>query len=251
VALKDRARISVGGTKLSNGTWSDEGGSCYFAAFTSTATATILPIRIVPLGTGGSYEGDANPQPSSPIQRLQGAYVALVSGTAMAAQTTLDFGVVVYRNFGTLATQITNAGGALTSLSVTALTTSMPSGQTFTLTNAAGTVQTWTTSAAVLQGATSIPVNSQTPTGTNAVGNVISGIVGNGNTFGWLHAVGTPALAVNTSVLLPASVNTVMDTTSDSYGPFLLEYPGDIECLYVTSAGSISVSAGMITTLVA
>jgi hypothetical protein len=246
MAQKLRVLIAAGGAKLNESGWEDAGRPLNFAAFTSTATATILGIRVVPINTG-IYE---NLAAGDTINRLQGAQLSIVSLTYMAAQTTQDAGVGVMRSFGTLATQITNAGGALTSLNVTALNTALPSGQVLNLTNAAGTLQTWTLTAAAAKGATTLAVSSQTPTGTNAVGNSFVGLVGNMIAFGWLHAVGSPVFLPYLSYSLPAvAANTALNTTGDPYGPYLPEYPGDVEVFYAASAGSISWSAGVISTL--
>jgi hypothetical protein len=246
MAQKRRTLIAAGGANLNESGWDDVGEQLNFAAFTSTSTATILGIRVVPLNTSTL----ANLAVGESIQRLQGAQLSIVSLTYMAAQTTQDAGVGVFRSFGTLATQITNAGGALTSLNVTALNTALPSGQVLNLTNAAGTLQTWTLSAAAARGATTLAVNSQTPTGTNAVGNSFVGLVGNMIAFGWLHAVGSPVFLPYLPYSLPAvAANTALNTTGDPYGPFLLELPGDVEVFYAASAGSISWSAGVIQTM--
>jgi hypothetical protein len=246
MAQKIRSLQAAGGAKLNESGWHDFGENLSFAAFTSTSTATILGIRVVPLNTG-IYEGLA---PGDTIGRLQGALLSIVSLTYMAAQTTQDAGVGVFRSFATLATQITNAGGALTSLNVSPLNTALPSGQVLNLTNAAGTLQTWTLSAAAVKGATTIAVNSQTPTGTNAVGNSFVGLVGNSIAFGWLHAVGSPVFLPYLSYSLPAVLtNTALNTVGDPYGPYLPEQPGDTEVFYAASAGSISWSAGAITTM--
>lgn len=250
MAQKRRSLISVGGANLNESGWDDNGENLNFAAFTSTSTATILGIRVVPQDTSSSATGGDYLAAGTPINRLQGAQLSIVSLTYMAAQTTQDAGVGVMRVFGTLATQITNAGGALTSLNVTPLNTALPSGQVLNLTNAAGTLQTWTLTAAAAKGATTLAVSSQTPTGTNAVGNSFVGLVGNMIAFGWLHAVGSPVFLPYLSYSLPAvAANTALNTTGDPYGPYLPEYPGDVEVLYVTSAGSISWSAGVITTM--
>lgn len=250
MAQKVRSAASYGGPNLSDGMWMEMGEYQQLAAFTSTSTPTIQAFKIVPQDTS-SLDGLPGLTVGSSIYRLQGGQFCVVGATAMAAQTTLDLGIVVYRNFATLATQITNAGGALTSLSVSPVNTAMPSGQTFILTNAAGTAQTWTTSAAVAKGATSIPVTSTTPTGTNAVGNAIIGIVGNAIAFGWLHPTGTPAFACNQALLLPANAaNAALVTTGDPYGSYLPEIPGDVVATYATSAGSVSVAACLFSTMV-
>lgn len=253
---KIRTRIAVEGPDINNGAFTDNGETWIFASFTSTSTATVDPIQVISLDTSSF----ASVSSSSPIGRLQGAQVVISGATAQAAQSTLNFGLVVYHNFGTITAQYTNAGGAITAILVTALNAPMPSGQTFNLVNAAGTVQSWTTSAAVLKGATTIPVSSQTPTGTNAIGNAVIGTLGGagnaGIQFGWLAAgSGTPALYLNQAILLPA-INTNItagggNTAGDPYGAFQYVYQGDVICLYAESAGSVTVQSGLITTLIA
>lgn len=241
MSRKVRTAQSVEGPTLTDSTWIDMGDYVTIPTFTSTSTATTTVVTIIPQGTS-SYD---NLAAGTPISRLQGGQVAIYGATAMAAQSTLNLGWVVYRNFGTLATQITNAGGALTSLSVTALNSPMPSGQTFTLVNAAGTAQTWTTSAAVVRGATSIPVTSQTPTGTNAVGNAIVGQLGNGILFGWLAATGTPAFYLNQATTMPAVNANITagggNLLGDPVGAFAYLMPGDITAVTAFSVGSVTV----------
>jgi hypothetical protein len=256
MARKLRTGISVEGVTLTQSCWFDNGENFVFASLTSTSTATIDPLQIAPIATS-AVDSKSD---SSPIWRLQGAQIIFTGATAMVAQTTLNLGVVIYHTFGTLATQITNAGGAITSLTTTALTAPMPSGQTFTLVNAAGTVQTWTTSAAVLKGATTIPVTSTTPTGTNAVGNPLVGFLGGAATagiqFGWLASgSGTPALYLNSPTVLPAINANILagggNTAGDPYGAFAYVYPGDLICLFASSAGSVTVQSGILSLLVA
>lgn len=245
---KLRELISISGADIGEGSWLDVGDYTSFASFTSTSTATLFYVSIVPQPTSSIDR----PNLFLPIGRLQGGQVAIMGATAMAAQTTLNFGWLVYHTFGTLGTQITNAGGALTSLNVAApgINASMPSGQTFQLTNAAGTVQTWTTSAAVASGALSIPVNSQTPTGTNAVGNAFNGVLGNGIACGWVSGLaGTPAMPVNGSITMPmiaTATNTlVVPVGADPFGPYLPLWAGDVIALEGFSAGSVTVQAGI------
>lgn len=250
---KVRTAQAVEGPDITQSTWIDMGDVTTFATFTSTSTATITPVTAIMQPTSG-YDYLA---PGTPISRLQGGQVVITGSTAMAAQSTLNLGWVVYRNFGTLGTQITNAGGALTSLTIAApgVNTAMPSGQTFTLVNAAGTVQTWTTSAAVVRGALTIAVTSQTPTGTNAVGNALVGQVGNGILFGWLAATGTPAFYLNQATSMPAINANITagggNTLGDPFGPFVYLYPGDVPSLSTFSAGSVTVQAGLASYLAA
>ena len=257
---KVRSAASYGGPNLSDSMWMDNGETCYFASFTSTATPTYIPISITPLDTS-AIDNLPGLTVGAAIMRLQGAQFVPVSQTAMAAQTTLNLGIVVFREFAELSAQIAAAGGALTSLPVTPLLSAMPSGQAFTITNATPTLQTWVTSAAVLPGATSIPVNSQTPSATFPAGLGLLGTVGGGAAatpsilFGYSSGgSGTPAFASYDSQPLPA-INANITAgggfvTGDPNGPYVPMQPGDISCLCAYSAGSITVSAGAASTLV-
>jgi hypothetical protein len=251
--------ISIAGPKLNDSAWDDFGENLNFAAFTNGTTATILPISVLPQST---LAGETIPFGEG-IARLLGGQIAfLAAGTSggVAASTISRLGIVVYRSFGTLSTQITNAGGALTSLAVSGgVNTALPSGQTFTLSTAAGaTPQVYTTSAAVAKGALSIPVNSITPSATYAVGTPLPGIVGNAIAFGWQStadgATGTPAFRQNGSATLPAmsaTANPALNTTGDPYGSYLLLYPGDVTALFaVTDSSTFSVPAGVLTTMI-
>jgi hypothetical protein len=254
--FKLRAAIATGGPNLNDSAYWRLGGDLSFAAFTNTSTATIKPITIIDLltsstasGGGGSTTGGLGVG----VGRLQGGQIAfMAAGTSggVGALSSSTLGIAVYRNFCTLATQITAAGGPLTSLSVTAVNTVLPSGQTFTLTTAAGgTPQVWTTSAAVAVGATSIPVNSATPSATYAVGTECVGQVGSNLAFGWLNSgSGLPAFPQNGAISLPAiTANTLLNTAADPYGPYLTLYPSDVMALYAVSSGSDSIPAGILT----
>jgi hypothetical protein len=260
MAQKLRSAVSIGGPNLSDSMFVDNGETALFASFSSTATVTYTPISITPQDTSPV---DTLPglTVGSRIMRLQGAQFAVVSGTGMAAQTTLNLGIVVIRTFCTLSAQIANAGGAITSLPVTAVASPIPSGASLTITNATPTLQTWVTTAAVLPGATSIPVTSQTPSATFPAGLGIMGFAGGGSVtapvilFGYSSgASGTPAFAAYSVNQLPAiSANIIASsstTTGDPYGPFVGMIPGDISCLATWSAGSITVSAGAASILV-
>src|ERR1700689_988075 len=120
---KIRSLQAAGGANLNESGWMDQGDFYVFASFTSTSTATIYPFQVVTQDTStfdylsGSF-----------INRLQGGQILFTGATAMVAQSTLNLGLVVYRSFGVLSTQITNGGGALTSLAVAAgINTAMPS----------------------------------------------------------------------------------------------------------------------------
>jgi len=230
MAIRLRAAQSNGGPALTDSTWFDAGESLPFAAISATTTLQIFPINIVPQSTSSQVSGGDSLPFSTPIQRLMGAQItfpAVGTSGGTAASSTTNLGVAVYRSFGKLAAQITNAGGALTSLSVAApgVNTALPSGQTFMISVAAGgTSQSWTTTAAVAVGATTIPVSSQTPSSTYAKGQPLVGVVGNNIAFGWLSSgSGTPAFAMNASTVLPAiTANTALNQTADPYGSYLL-----------------------------
>ncbi len=257
MAGKHRLLISTNGPKLQDSAWSDFGESFTFAAFTNSTTESVIPVMIVPQVTTSETLGA-----SDAIWRILGGQIAFMhatTGGGLAASTISRLGLAAYRSFGTLSTQITAAGGALTSLAVAGgVNTALPSGQTFTVTTAAGaTPQVWTTSAAVAVGAVSIPVNSATPSATYAVSTPLVGQVGNAIAFGWLStsdgASGTPAFRQNKSVSLPAmtaTANPALNTTGDLFGPFLPSYPGDVICLYgVTDSSTLSVPTGIISVM--
>lgn len=260
MAQKIRSAGSIGGPNLSDSMFVDNGETNYFASFTSTSTPTFYPIGITPQDTSPI---DTLPglTVGSRIMRLQGGQFAVISGTGMAAQTTLNLGLVVVRTFCTLSAQIAAAGGALTSLPVTAVVSPIPSGASLTITNATPTLQTWVTTAAVLPGATSIPVTSQTPSATFPSGLGLMGFVGGGSAtapsilYGYSSGgSGTPAFPAYGFIQLPGiSANIVAGsstTTGDPYGAFTGLIPGDVSCFAAWSAGSVTVSAGAASTLV-
>jgi hypothetical protein len=262
MAIKHRSIIAQGGPDLNQSGWWDMGEALSFAAFSNSTTATILPIAITAFNTTSSATGVETLPFNAGIYRLQGAQLAfMAAGTAggLAASSISTLGIAVYRAFGELNAQITNAGGALTSLAIAApgVNTAMPSGQTFTLTTAAGaTPQVWTTSAAVAVGALTIPVTSTTPSATYAAGTDLNGQVGNNILFGWLNGAGGGSMAFgqNESNPLPAITATFTaagaSTTGDPYGPYLVLMPGDIVALYgITSSSTFSVPAGIIATM--
>lgn len=261
MAQKVRSAASYGGPNLSDSMWLDNGETCYFASFSSTSTPTYLPISICPLDTSAI---DAVPglTVGSALYRLQGGQFAVVSQTGLAVQSTLNLGICVLREYCELSAQIAAAGGAITSLPVTAVLSPIPSGAVLNITNATPTLQTWTTTAAVSPGATSIPVTSQTPSATFPAGLGITGTVGGGATataptilFGWVSGgSGTPALQPYDSQPLPA-INANITAgggflTGDPFGGYVPLYPGDVTCLTAFSAGSITVSAGAASSLV-
>ena len=261
MGIRLRSAIANGGPALSDSTWIDFGTDMTFAAFTNSTTATITPITVIFQNLSSTVSGLDTVPFATPMYRLLGAQIVfMAAGTSggVAASTISRLGVAVYRSFGTLNAQITAAGGALTSLAVAApgVNTALPSGQTFTVTTAAGaTPQVWTTTAAVVVGATSIPVSSATPSATYAAGTPLVGIVGNANCFGWPSttdgATGTPAFRQNMPVRLPAysaTANTALNQTGDPAGPFLALYPGDALALFaITDSSTFSVPAGNLT----
>ena len=260
MGIKLRSGISIGGPSLNNGAWFDSGDSLGFAAFTNATTAQIFPINIVPQDTSSAISGQDSLGFGGAIGRLMGAQIAFpVIGTSggVAASSISTLGIAVYRSFGTLGAQIANAGGAITSLSVSApgVNTYLPSGQTFNLTVAAGgTSQVWTTSAIVYPGALTIPVTSTTPSSTYAKGQPMVGQVGNNICFGWLaSASGTPAFSQNASAIMPAmsaTNNPNLNQVADPYGPYLPWQPGDLVALYgITSSSTFSVPAGIVNTM--
>jgi hypothetical protein len=260
MSQKLRSAVSYGGPNLSDSMWTDNGETGYFAAITSTSTPTFIPISIVPQDTS-SIDNLPGLTVGASINRLQGGQYAVISGTGMAVQPTLNLGLVIVRKFCTLSAQLTNAGGAITSLPVTAVVSPIPSGASLTITNATPTLQTWVTTAAVLPGATAIPVTSQTPSATFPAGLGVDGFVGGGSAtapailFGWVvGGTGTPAFAAYQSYLLPAITANIVagstTSTGDPYGPFVPKLPGDITTFCAFSAGSITVSAGAASSLV-
>lgn len=260
MAQKERSASSYGGPNLSDSMWQDSGETCYFASFSSTSTPTYTPIGITPQDTS-TIDTLPGLTVGSSIMRLQGAQFVVVSQTGMAAATTLNLGIVVIRKFAALSAQIAAAGGALTALPVTPLLSAMPSGQAFVITNATPTLQTWVTTSAVSAGATSIPVTSQTPSATFPAGLFLAGTVGGGAAatpsilFGYSSGgTGTPALQPYASLQLPAiSANITAGggfATGDPYGPYVPLIPGDVCALIAYSAGSITVSAGAVSTMV-
>jgi len=259
MAARHRALQSVGGPHLNDSSWDDQGVSQMFAAISATTTLQIFPINIVPQDTSSQVSGGDSLAFSDSIQRLMGAQIAFPAvgtGGGTGASSTTNLGLAVYRSFGTLSANITNAGGALTSISVASpgVNTALPSGQTFMISVAAGgTSQSWTTTAAVAVGATTIPVSSQTPSSTYAKGQPLVGVVGNNIAFGWLSSgSGTPAFAMNASTVLPAiTANTALNQTADPYGSYLLLQPGDMLALYcIQGSSTFTVPTGIITTMV-
>lgn len=200
-----------------------------------------------------------------PIQRLNGAQITLAS--VLVPTTTLAIGIRVMRSIDTLGSQIAAAGGALTSIPLARpLSTALVSGATFVLTNAAaGTAQTWTTSAAVAAGSLSIPVTSQTPSATFTAGTKLVFQVGNMPAFGWSPAAppsgftgvgtsgtGTPTLPASGSVLLPAFSANAQVITPGNAGSYVVLFPGDdIELLLQTSSGTTAIPVGNVQPLIA
>jgi hypothetical protein len=236
--------------------WTDQGRNQRVAATTATTGGVNFLLHSIPLvdlyDAQGNSAGYSAPTSGRGLQRLNGCLIA--PETVLAAASTLDLSISVLRSFGTLGAQITNAGGAITALTVggSGINTPMPSGQTFVLTNAAGTSQTWTLSAAAALGATTLAVNSQTPTGTNAVGNALVGTVGNQAAFGWLTGgTGTPTLVPNLSLAMPALTGNLQLVAPAGGGIWLPLYPGDaIQLNEQTSTSTVAVPALAVTTLI-
>jgi hypothetical protein len=78
--------------------------------------------------------------------------------------------------------------------------------------------------------------------------------LGSATTFGWLASLtGTPTLTALVPVLAPAipvATNASVLTASNGTTRFVRLLPGDVITLVASSAGSISVPAGLITTLI-
>jgi hypothetical protein len=271
MATKLRAAMSVTGPDGGGG-WIDQGNSFNFPAISATKTMQNFPAEIAARVdtqlSGGIAQGDSL-VPSSgyagglqPIFRLNGAQVVMSALTAALANLTL--GVRVMRSIDFLGTGgLTAAMGALTSIPLGApLSTSMNSGGTFAVTNAAGTTQLWTTSAAVPAGALAIAVNSQTPNGTyiGGVANALSPYarltyqVGNAGAptttyapvFGWVApATGTPCFPASCSVVLPPITTNSAVVTPGVAGSYVLLFVGDsLEVIAVTSSSTAALPLG-------
>ena len=167
MATKLRAAIAATGPDGQNSAWFDGGNSFNFPAISATTTLQNFPAQIITRAdtqlAGGLYQPDSLvPQGGIaagvlPIQRLNGAQIVLAALFAAAANLTL--GIRIMRSIDFLGAGIAAAGGALTSIPLGApLSTALASGAQFALTNAAGTTQLWTTSAAVPAGTLAIPV---------------------------------------------------------------------------------------------
>jgi hypothetical protein len=233
--------------------WTDAGETLPFAAASSAAT---LALQIIAYGDaflagdlpnntmGGSLVPSAgiSGQPN-PIQRLNGAQIALIA--RHAAQSAESTYIQVVRSIDTLGAQIAAAGGALTSIPLTApLSTPLAEDQTFVIDNGT-TAQTWTvagpTGAGMPIGSTYIGVDSQTPSATFAAGTALVYVAGNAGAFGWLASGGgTPALPAGQAVKLPVIAANVALVA----GVYLPLFPGDF--LQLVFAGTVSIGAGTV-----
>ena len=260
---KLEAAIAVNGPD-GNSAWYDGGdgftwqstitaatGAQYFPASTITPADTQLSGGIAVtdtlVSTGGASGGYV------PCQQLKGAWIVQVA--LLAAQVTLILGIRIVRSIDKLGAQITAAGGALVSIPLSApLSTSLVSGQTFVLVNAAGTAQTWTTSAAVPAGSLAIPVNSQTPSATYVAGTPAVYTVGNNIVFGWVGngTVGTPVFPAGQAVALPAFTANPAVVTPGAAGSYVNLFTYDsIQVEFATSSSTVSVTVGSIQTAIA
>lgn len=263
MALSERLQSSTGGPS-GGATWADTGESVPFAQITNNSTtftdAIVTVVSTVDqLAAGGVPTGDYLPVISGlqvqPIQRLTGGQ--LVMATLMASSNLQSFGLAVRRTCGFLNAQITNAGGAITTLPFTT-NTSLPAGAIINLTNVSGNTQAWTVSSAVSvpfgSVVTSIPVNSATPgntyPATTSLGNVIVGAgtaEASGLAFGWIGtgagSTGTPFIAAWQAASMPAlTVNPWFDSTGDFY-----LFAGDVVVYrYAVTSSSVTIPAGAV-----
>ena len=278
MATKLRAAIAATGPDGQNSAWFDGGNSFNFPAISATTTLQNFPAQIITRAdtqlAGGLYQPDSLvPQGGIaagvlPIQRLNGAQIVLAALFAAAANLTL--GIRIMRSIDFLGAGIAAAGGALTSIPLGApLSTALASGAQFALTNAAGTTQLWTTSAAVPANSLAIPVNSQTPNGTyiGGVANALSPYarlvyqVGNAGAptttfspvFGWLTTVaGTPTFPASDSVVLPPITANAAVVTPGAAGSYVNLFPGDsLELIAVTGSSTAAIPLGEVDFLIA
>lgn len=279
MGLRTEDEVRIGGPD-GGSTWGDEGDaySLLAAVHAITTTLTWYPVQTItqpdkqiaggfPPGAPGSSLVPTSGVASAilPIQRLNGAQISV--GTLQAPQSTLAFALGVWRSIDTTASQLAAAGGAITSLPLARpLSTALISGQSVQLTNAAGTQQTWVTSAAVNAGSLSIPVNSQTPNGTYAAGVAVVQLVGNMPAFGWVYSgynptglnggavtggAGTPVWPNGASVQLPAITQNPQVVTPGNAGSYVVLFPGDaLELVIVLSASTLSLPNGNLQPLI-
>lgn len=279
MALRTEDEIRTGAPD-GGSTWGDEGDaySLYAAVHAITATLTWYPVQTITQPdkqlAGGAAPGSPGSSlvPTSgvasailPIQRLNGAQLS--AGAIQAPQSTLTFGLGVWRSIDQLASQIAAAGGALTALPLARpLSTALVSGQSIQLTNTAGTQQTWVTSAAAPAGTLSIPVNSQTPNGTYAANTPVLQLVGNMPAFGWVYSgynptglnggavtggTGTPVWPNGVSVSLPPITQNPQVVTPGNAGSYVILFPGDaLELVIVLSSSTLSLPNGNLQPLI-
>ncbi|HXA90641.1 MAG TPA: hypothetical protein VNW96_19155 [Mycobacterium sp.] len=261
MATTDRAGITRGGPR--GGTeWADMGDS-FTLQNHATVTATTTPnnlaaytvtrpnaaILTAQSAGGGVLQTvvDDFLDASNVIQTLYGFQVQ--ASSVLAPQSTLTLSLSVYRQVGTLGVTVTG-GVPITSITLAVgLTQPIPSGQTLTLTNAAGNTQVVTLSAAAVFGQKVIPISSVTPANTYAIGNPAVWQVGGQAAFGWLAAGGgTPLFAAGASVLAPGLTgNTSLITTGGSAAGTVgnsalsLQAGDSVVATIVTSAGTVVV----------
>lgn len=239
--------------------WFDSGQAySWTSAITATTSLALIPIQIVPTPDtqlAGGLPVTFGLFPGTPLQRLNGALINLE--TLLAAANTNIIGIEIRRCIDTLGAQIAAAGGAITSIPLTnPLSTPLASGQTFVVTNAAGTAQTWTTSAAVPAGSMAIPVNSGTPSATYVAGTALAFLAGNGPVFGWVgtgsSGTGPPVIPANVSVSLPPITTNIAVVTPGAAGSYVFLFPGDVIGLLLnTTTSTATIPIGCIQTLIA
>jgi hypothetical protein len=249
MALRTRQTVATGAPD-GQSCWVDSGGRIPLGATTAGTSATAFMGHAVQ-GVAKTASGSVNVAdfvpPGVSIRQLNGALLAL--SALLAAQTTLDVTLSVYRTVGTLGA---TGGASTTSVPLTVpLQTAMPSGSTATITELSGGASTTLTlTAAAPVGATSLAVSSVNLTG-YASGSPIVWQVGNGPVLGWLTSgVGTPAFAAYSPVLMPwITANTSVQ--GGSAGPNYL--PLQVGDLFVaseqTSTSTVAVPSATITTL--
>lgn len=253
MALRNRESTAVGAPD-GGSVWLDSGEAFTIAGGLTTITATTTPL-VLPVTTIGKpspivygYPQPDFVQPGAAFQSLYGFQISSV--TAQAASAVLNFFFQVQRNIGIGATVV--GGVAITTFTpAQALVSPLASGQTITLTNAAGNTQAIVTSAVVPAGATVIPINSVTPANSyvvSPIGDVVGSsavvLVGNQGVFGWLASgAGMIAIPANASVITPAIVaNPALVTLPTTATPFLpLQLSDLIQLVLSTSSSTATV----------
>lgn len=268
MASKLVAAVAITGPDGQSSWWDAGEAFTWQAAVTAATTYVLFPVQTVPqpdtqlagglpvtetlTASGGAASANL------PMARLNGASVSMLA--LLAAHTTLILGVQVVRCIDTLGAQIAAASGALTSIPLTApLTTPLAEDQTFVLTNAAGTAQTWTvagpTGAGMPAGSTYIGVDSQTPSATYTTNTPLVYLAGNTLAFGWIGTgsagTGTPVLPAGRAMVMPAIAANLAIVTPGASGSYLNLFPGDmVEAVFGTSSSTVSVTVGTIQTFI-